>query len=85
VRRGGDPVALTRLEFDLLEALSERPRVVFSRRQLLERAWGTDWVGDEHLVEVHIANLRRKLGNDPHHPRYIRTVRGVGYRMGPGR
>jgi DNA-binding response OmpR family regulator len=84
VRRGGDPVALTRLEFDLLEALSERPRVVFSRRQLLERAWGADWVGDEHLVEVHIANLRRKLGDDPHHPRYIRTVRGVGYRMGPG-
>jgi DNA-binding response OmpR family regulator len=84
VRRGGDPVELTRLEFDLLEALSERPRVVFSRRQLLERAWGANWVGDEHLVEVHIANLRRKLGDDPHHPRYIRTVRGVGYRMGPG-
>jgi DNA-binding response OmpR family regulator len=84
VRRGGDPVELTRLEFDLLETLSERPRVVFSRRQLLERAWGSDWVGDEHLVEVHIANLRRKLGDDPHHPRYIRTVRGVGYRMGPG-
>ena len=84
VRRGDRPVELTRLEFDLLEALSERPRVVFSRRQLLERAWGSDWVGDEHLVEVHIANLRRKLGDDPHHPRYIRTVRGVGYRMGPG-
>jgi DNA-binding response OmpR family regulator len=84
VRRGSQPVELTRLEFDLLEALSERPRVVFSRRQLLERAWGADWVGDEHLVEVHIANLRRKLGDDPHHPRYIRTVRGVGYRMGPG-
>ena len=84
VRRGGDPVALTRLEFDLLEALSERPRVVFSRRQLLERAWGADWVGDEHLVEVHIANLRRKLDDDPRSPRYIRTVRGVGYRMGPG-
>jgi DNA-binding response OmpR family regulator len=84
VRRGSQPLELTRLEFDLLEALSERPRVVFSRRQLLERAWGADWVGDEHLVEVHIANLRRKLGDDPHHPRYIRTVRGVGYRMGPG-
>src|SRR4029453_8651233 len=74
-RRGGDPVELTRLEFDLLEALSERPRVVFSRRQLLERAWGSEWVGDEHLVEVHIANLRRKLGDEHHHPRYIRTVR----------
>src|SRR5215217_9791780 len=84
VRRGPDQVELTRLEFDLLDALSERPRMVLSRRQLLERAWGSDWVGDEHLVEVHIANLRRKLGDDPHNPRYIRTVRGVGYRMGPG-
>ena len=85
VRRGDRPVELTRLEFDLLDALSARPRVVLSRRQLLERAWGTDWVADEHLVEVHIANLRRKLGDDPHNPRYVCTVRGVGYRMGPGR
>jgi DNA-binding response OmpR family regulator len=84
VRRGDRAVELTRLEFDLLEALSERPRLVLSRRQLLQRAWGADWVGDEHLVEVHIANLRRKLGDDPSRPRYIRTVRGVGYRMGPG-
>jgi DNA-binding response OmpR family regulator len=85
VRRGDRPVELTRLEFELLEALSARPRVVLSRRQLLERAWGTDWVADEHLVEVHIANLRRKLGDDPHNPRYVCTVRGVGYRMGSGR
>jgi DNA-binding response OmpR family regulator len=84
VRRGDLPVELTRLEFDLLDALSEQPRVVLSRRQLLQRAWGTDWVGDDHVVEVHIANLRRKLGDDPHNPRYVRTVRGVGYRMGPG-
>jgi DNA-binding response OmpR family regulator len=84
VHRGSEPVELTRLEFDLLEVLSERPRVVFSRPQLLERAWGSDWVGDEHLVEVHIANLRRKLGDDSHDPRYIRTIRGVGYRMGSG-
>jgi DNA-binding response OmpR family regulator len=78
----GRPVALTRLEFDLLEALSERPRVVLSRRQLLERVWGPDWYGDEHLVDVHIANLRRKLGDDPRRPRHILTVRGVGYRLG---
>ncbi len=84
VRLGEEPVELTRLEFDLLDALSERPRVVLSRRQLLERAWGADWLGDDHLVEVHVANLRRKLGDDPRSPRYIRTVRGVGYRMGPG-
>src|SRR6266568_3113463 len=81
----GRPVELTRLEFDLLEALSERPRVVLSRRQLLERVWDADWYGDDHLVDVHIANLRRKLGDDPRAPRYILTVRGVGYRMGPNR
>jgi DNA-binding response OmpR family regulator len=84
VRLRGRPVELTRLEFDLLDALSERPRVVLSRRQLLERVWDTDWVGDDHLVDVHIANLRRKLGDDPRAPRHILTVRGVGYRMGPG-
>jgi DNA-binding response OmpR family regulator len=82
VHRAGEPVELTRLEFDLLEALSERPRVVLSRRQLLERVWGGDWYGDEHLVDVHIANLRRKLGDDPRQPRHILTIRGVGYRMG---
>jgi DNA-binding response OmpR family regulator len=84
VHLSGHPVELTRLEFDLLDALSERPRVVLSRRQLLERVWGPDWYGDDHLVDVHIANLRRKLGDDPRAPRCILTVRGVGYRMGPG-
>jgi len=84
VHLGGQPVELTRLEFDLLDALSERPRVVLSRRQLLERVWGPDWYGDEHLVDVHIANLRRKLGDDPRRPRHILTVRGVDYRMGAG-
>jgi DNA-binding response OmpR family regulator len=84
VRRGGRLVELTRLEFDLLDALSEHPRVVLSRRQLLERGWGAEWYGDDHVVDVHIANLRRKLGDDPSAPRYVRTVRGVGYRMGPG-
>jgi len=84
VRRDGEPVELTRLEFDLLDALSERPRLAFARRQLLERVWGPTWFGDEHVVDVHVANLRRKLGDDPQNPRYVRTVRGVGYRMGPG-
>ena len=85
VRRGAVPVELTRLEFDLLDALSERPRVAFSRGQLLDRVWGPDWVGDDHLVDVHIAKLRSKLGDDAKEPRYIHTVRGVGYRMGTGR
>ncbi len=78
------PVELTRTEFDLLDVLSARPKVAFSRVQLIHAVWGEDWVGDEHLVDVHISHLRRKLGDDTTTPRYIRTVRGVGYRMGEG-
>lgn len=85
VSREGESIALTRLEFDLLDALSEQPRVAFTRRQLLERVWGPTWFGDEHVVDVHIANLRRKLGDDPGTPRYVLTLRGVGYRLGEGR
>jgi len=81
----GDLVELTKLEFDLLDALSADPRVVFSRQQLLQRIWGSAEYRDEHVVAVHIANLRSKLDDDPDDPDspgYIRTVRGVGYRMG---
>lgn len=81
----GEPVALTRTEFDLLATLSERPRMAFSRRQLIDAVWDESWVGDEHLVDVHIGHLRRKLGDDAAEGRFVRTVRGVGYRMGPGR
>ena len=79
-----NPVPLTRTEFDILDALSERPRQAFTRAQLIERVWGADWFGDEHLVDIHIGNVRRKLGDDPHDPRYILTVRSIGYRMGSG-
>jgi DNA-binding response OmpR family regulator len=78
------PISLTRTEFDLLAALAARPRLAFSRRQLIDTVWGDDWVGDEHLVDVHIGHLRRKLGDDAASPRFVRTVRGVGYRMGDG-
>ncbi|HEX6514197.1 MAG TPA: response regulator transcription factor [Nocardioidaceae bacterium] len=81
----GEPVALTRTEFDLLATLSERPRMAFSRQQLVDAVWGPAWVGDEHLVDVHIGHLRRKLGDDASEGRFVRTVRGVGYRMGTGR
>jgi len=80
----GGIVALTRTEFDVLEALSARPRLAFSRRQLIDAVWDQNWVGDEHLVDVHVGHLRRKLGDDPNSPRYVRTIRGVGYRMGDG-
>ena len=79
------PVELTRTEFDLLATLSARPRLAFSRRQLVDAVWGDGWVGDDHLVDVHVGHLRRKLGDDPAAPRFIRTVRGVGYRMGDGK
>jgi DNA-binding response OmpR family regulator len=81
----GTLVELTRIEFDLLAALSGRPRMAFSRRQLIDVVWGDGWVGDEHLVDVHVGHLRRKLGDDSAAPRFIRTVRGIGYRMGEGR
>ncbi len=80
----GRPVALSRLEFDLLAALSEHPRASVSRDQLIERVWGGDWFGDTHVVDVHVSNLRRKLGDDPVAARYIRTIRGYGFRMGDG-
>lgn len=80
----GAPVELTKREFDLLDALSETPRLVLNRSQLLERVWGPGWFGDDHVVDVHIGNLRQKLGDESQAPRFIRTVRGVGYRMGTG-
>ena len=79
----GVELALTRTEFDLLEALAGAPRRVWTRRALLTQVWGTEWPMDEHLVEVHIGNLRKKLGDKGREPRFIRTVRGVGYRMAP--
>ena len=80
----GRAVHLTKTEFDLLDELSGHPRQAYTRRRLIDRVWQSDWVGDEHLVDIHVGNVRRKLGDDPRVPRYILTVRGVGYRMGPG-
>ncbi len=78
----GDPVELTKLEFDLLDSLSSEPNVVFSKQRLLDTVWGSASYRDEHVVAVHVANLRRKLGDGAEGSRYIRTIRGVGYRMG---
>lgn len=83
VRLGGRLVELTRTEFDLLLALSSQPAVALTRRELLDEVWGEDWVADGHLVDVHVGNLRKKLG-EPVEPRFVLTVRGVGYKMGPG-
>lgn len=80
----GETVPLTRTEFDVLDVLSERPTMAFSRRQLIETVWDSNWVGDPHLVDVHIGHLRRKLSSDSNQTEFIRTVRGIGYRMGTG-
>ncbi len=74
-----EPVDLTRTEFDLLAAMAARPRAAFSRRQLIDEVWGPGWYGDEKVVDVHIGHLRRKLGDDASEPRFVRTVRGIGY------
>lgn len=79
-----EPIMLTRTEFDVLAALSARPGVALSRQQILASFWETPYVGNEHLVDVHIGHLRRKLGDDPAAPRYVITVRGIGYRMTTG-
>ncbi len=72
----GQPVSLTPIEFALLALFMEHPGRVFTRENLLNSVWGYDYVGDEKAVNIHIMNLRRKLGTDP-----IETIRGVGYRL----
>jgi DNA-binding response OmpR family regulator len=85
VRVEGAAVELTKIEFDLLDALSERPGAVLTRDLLLERVWGPTWFGDDHVVAVHVSKLREKLGDRRREPPWIRTVRGVGYRLDAGR
>jgi DNA-binding response OmpR family regulator len=81
VRVDGAAVELTATEFGVLAFLARDPGVVVSRATLLDRIWGPEFVGDDHLVDVHVANLRRKLGDDPAEPRFVETVRAVGYRL----
>lgn len=81
VRADGRLVELSALDFDLLAAMAASPGRVFSRSQLLEKVWGYDFYGDERVVDVHIRNMRRTLGDDPEHPRWVATVRGVGYKF----
>ncbi|MCW6006742.1 response regulator transcription factor [Micromonospora sp. CPCC 205371] len=76
----GEPVALTRTEFRLLCELAEHPGRVLSRQQLLRRVWEYE-VGDERLVDVHVGRLRQKIEEDSSTPRYLVTVRGLGYKL----
>jgi DNA-binding response OmpR family regulator len=80
VRADDRPVELTRTEFDIVAMLAREPGVVVDRPSLLAGVWGPGF-DDDHLVDVHVANLRRKLDDDPERPRFIETIRGVGYRL----
>ena len=79
----GELLAIGPLEFELLATLAAAPGRVFTRRQLLERVWGSDVYGDDRLVDVHIRSLRRLLHDDAQEPTYLATVRGVGYKLLP--
>jgi two-component system response regulator MtrA len=84
VVRDGHAIQLTPLEFDLLLALARRPKTVFTREVLLEQVWGYRHAADTRLVNVHVQRLRAKVERDPESPNVVLTVRGVGYKAGPG-
>jgi DNA-binding response OmpR family regulator len=77
----GAPLDLPRREFDLLHMLMAHAGTVLARNKLMDEVWGADWFGSTKTLDVHVAGLRRRLGDDAHEPRYIHTVRGVGFRF----
>jgi DNA-binding response OmpR family regulator len=77
----GTPLNLTRKEFDLLAYLAARPGHVVSRRELLEEVWRQPSIGEDQTIDVHLYWLRRKMGETAAKPRYLHTVRGVGFRL----
>ena len=83
VTKDGEQVHLTKTEFRLLVELAANAGRVFSREALLEKVWGHDYFGDGRLVDVHIRRLRTKIEADPASPRYVVTVRGLGYKLQP--
>jgi len=80
----GKTVSLTRSEFQLLRLLAARPGEVFTRSQIMEELWQTEFDGDERACDVHISNLRQKVETDPQRPDLVRTVRGIGYKFADG-
>ncbi len=78
---GGEPLDLTRKEFELLRMLMRNAGAVVSRDQLIDEVWDVNWFGPTKTLDVHVSGLRKKLGDDPAAPRYLHTVRGVGFRF----
>ena len=81
VTRAGEPVELTVKEFEVLRLLLERAGRLVRRNELMAEVWDTNWFGSTKTLDVHVSALRKKLGDDPGAPRYIHTVRGVGFRF----
>jgi two-component system response regulator RegX3 len=77
----GEPVALPPKEFELLETFLRRKGRLLTRDFLIEEVWGTDYFGDTRTLDVHVKRLRRKIEQDPHEPRHLQTVRGLGYKF----
>ena len=77
----GEPINLTRSEFQVLRLLAGRPGQVFSRQEIMEELWQSEFQGDVRACDVHISNLRQKIERDPQDPELVLTVRGIGYKL----
>jgi two-component system response regulator RegX3 len=83
VRVDDQTVRLTPSEFRLLTFLAEQPEKVYTRREIMQHLWQSEYVGDERATDMHVSNLRRKIERDPDNPERVVTVRGVGYKLVP--
>jgi DNA-binding response OmpR family regulator len=81
VSMGGEPIELSRKEFDLLRLLMANAGSVLTRERIIEEVWDTTWFGQTKTLDVHVSTLRKKLGDDPADPTYVHTARGVGFRF----
>jgi DNA-binding response OmpR family regulator len=79
----GEPVLLTPSEFKLLAFLAAEPERVYSRREIMQHLWESEYVGDQRACDIHVSNIRRKIEDDPARPQRLVTVRGVGYKLVP--
>jgi two-component system, OmpR family, response regulator RegX3 len=81
VTKGGETVDLSRKEFELLQLLMQNAGAVIKRERLIDEVWDMNWFGSTKTLDVHVSGLRKKLGDDSSEPRYVHTVRGVGFRF----